>query len=352
MQGTTSLRDFFEHSYRPMKLPGDCKNTPPCYLAAINGLEKFWRSQEAAARDGLSLALSDTTETLIGQFLSHVLAWKHHSRATRNKHLRHLKAIWNWGMEEARRVEEETGKHPGLFRRKLRLKKIKEEEREPECWSQEQFALLLGTAADRSAHERAELPAYVGDCPACLWWPALILMIYSTGLRINALMQLRSADLNLEAQTVKVQAETQKDRAEKTFTLQAAVCDVVRRIRPDRLLCVFEEWPHDHTPATEGTWRTLREHYKLLLVQAGLPTTDKDLFHKLRRTFCTEVAITKGETAAQELAGHSHISVTRRYIDKKKLKPISAAESITPPNMPVQLRLIKPEDVPPSAKAS
>ncbi|HEX5105780.1 MAG TPA: tyrosine-type recombinase/integrase, partial [Pirellulaceae bacterium] len=282
MQATSPWRDLFEESYKPMNLRGCSPLTPGGHLAAINGLEAYWRSLEAG-RPGKTLRIGDVSETLIAKYLDHLLVVKRRRRATHNKHLRHLTAQWNWALSE------------GLVPRKLRLTQIKEEERDPDCWSQEEFTRLLFVAA--------ELRGYIGDVPACYWWPALILMVYSTGVRIDAIMRIRSADLDLEQRVVRVQAETQKDKAEQRFTLLPDVCGVLGRIRPERLPCVFDDWPLDRTAKARARngWDALRRAFRKLLAKAELPTTSRDLWHKLRRTFATEVTLSSGLKVAQAL---------------------------------------------------
>lgn len=333
LDSTTPLVDLFTESYRPMKLRGCSPHTPACHLAAIHGLETYWRSLDRQ-RSRRQLRVGDVTETLIAKYLDWLLTARRRKRATHNKHLRHLKAVWNWGRDE------------GLWEKGLRLDPLKDDERDPDCWSQEEFSRLLFAAAEQKG--------YVGDCPACYWWPGLILIVYSTGVRIDAVMHLLGADLDLEQRVVRVRAETQKDRAEQRFTLLPEVCAVLARMRPERLLHVFDDWPYDRTPyaTAHHTWTALREQYRRILAQAKLPVSSRDLFHKLRRTFATEVALAADIRVAQALLGHSHESVTRRYVDRSKLPGPSAADLIRPPALPIQLRLFKPDEPPPTAKAS
>jgi integrase len=315
--------DLFTDAYVPLRLGGCSRNTKSGFFAAIRGLERYWHSK-APERVAEKLPLGEWNKLLTAGYLAELIEKR--SRATRNKHLRHLLAVWNFGRELADEIATETGEHPGLFRLPLSLEFVKEDTDAPECWSQEEFARLLVAAA--------ETKGYIGDCPARYWWPSLILLAYSTGVRIEALMQIRSADLDLTTRWVIVRGRTQKDKEGQPFSLQEDTCGVLARMKPERNELVFGDWPF--------SIRTLTEHYREIIKRAGLPDTRKDLWHKLRRTFGTEVARSAGEIVAQTLLGHSHISVTRRYIDPKKLDKPSAADLIRPPSLPMQLRLFKP----------
>jgi integrase len=250
------------------------------------------------------------------------------SPATRNKHLRHLSAVWN---ELVRRK---------LVNDKLGLEKEDELLREPRAWLPEEFDRLLA--------QTAELRGRIGDVPKSAWWLALLLLDYNIGVRISALMSIQTRDLDLQAGTVMVRAEAQKDRSDQEFTLLPQSIDALRRIRPERLERVFEEWPYDRARSTKehrrNGYRTLTEHLRRLLAAAALPETSKDLWHKMRRTFVTEIARQAGVPTAQAMAGHSHQSVTARYLDKRRLELPSAAALLRQPTAPVQMRLFIPTD--------
>jgi integrase len=321
-----SVRELFTDHYKPLRLPGCSRHTPAGHLAAINGLEQFWLKRETARKAPITCI--DWTKPLTGLYLNELLESGKRSRGTYNKHLRHLAALWNFGREMALELAAESGEHPGVFRLPLGLDPLKETLDDPECWSQEELARLLVAAA--------ETKGYVGDCPACYFWPSLILLDYSTGVRIEALMKLLTADLDLVNRWAVVRGATQKDKEGQSFGLQEDVCDVLAMMKPQRNVRLFGDWTM--------SIRTLTEHFRHVLIRAGLPATRKDLWHKLRKTFGTEVTIAAGEVVAQALLGHSHISVTRRYIDKKKVGGPNAAQLIRPPQLPIQLKLFRPDD--------
>jgi hypothetical protein len=114
----------------------------------------------------------------------------------------------------------------------------------------------------------------IGKLPAKVFWPALILVIYDTGLRITALTSIPMADVDLARGWVTVRADLQKQKAEQVFELH-----------PDTIACLAK-MPVGRAMLFPLPIRlpALRERLRKLLIQAGLRATRYDLFHKLRRT--------------------------------------------------------------------
>ena len=84
-------------------------------------------------------------------------------------------------------------------------------------------------------------------------------------------------------------------------------------------------WPYARsTNGKQGPWKRLGE----ILNRAGLPTSHRDKFHKIRRTHATYLADVAGEEAAQRSLGHASIQTTRSYIDPTKLTRRSNAADI------------------------
>jgi len=322
-----SRPDFFRQFYVPSRLRGCSPLTPENHFAAIRGLAGFWQRQ-AAERAAQPFTVRDWLAggpDLVAQYLS---GRGDLTAATRNKHLRHLAAVWN---EFVRRK---------LVPDKLGLDQEDELLREPHCWLPDEYDRLLELAGKKRGR--------IGDAPAADWWLGLLLTDYNIGVRVSALMSIRTADTDLTAGTVLVRAEAQKDKADQLFTLLPQTIDALRRLRIERLTRVFEEWPFDRSRMTgqhrRNCYRTLTAHLRALLVQAGLPETSKDLWHKVRRTFVTEIARTAGEAVAQSMAGHSTLAVTKRYIDKRRMELPSAAALLRQPMLPMQMKLFTPEE--------
>lgn len=308
--------------YVPRNLRSGRNNTTAAYCQTYRQLQEFWRNKKPDERLVRNLTLADfADEDLIAQFL--------HSRCnaaigTRNKDLRHIRLLWNFA--------EELGESLG----KLRLKLEKEHLREPECWSPEELTAVIDSAASE--------PGYVGDVPARCWWPALILTDYATGARINAMMNTRSDSLDLSGGRLKLSADVQKQKADQWCQLIPEAVAALAAIRPERNVRIFDDWPHDRTEYARerGSWRTLSRRYKQILKRAGLSNGRLDMFHKIRKTFGTEITRAAGIATAQTLLGHSTPKVTARYIDKRFVETPNAATLLRRPTVPIQLRLFTP----------
>ena len=180
------------------------------------------------------------------------------------------------------------------------------DKRVPEAWSVDEMRRIITAAA--------ETPGMLCGIPAGKWWPAQLLTLYDTGLRIGALMALESAQLDFETGWLTVPADHQKQRAEQVFQLQADTLDAIAQTRPGERRELFP-WPF-----VDERWAVLRKRYRKILQRAGLPTDSRCLFHKVRRTSATLIADALGERAAQDHLGHSSLSVTKRYLDPRKMK--------------------------------
>lgn len=324
------MRDVYLHHLKPQRQRNCSPLLPADYLIVIAAAEKFWRSGDQSREDQpmTPAVWKEHGESLLARYLD---SRSDLSPPTVNKHLRYLRTLWNFLHAE------------DVLPKRFRLQETSELKREPRCWSQLEFTAILRSAMD--------LRGKVGDVPSNVWWPALILVMYAVGCRINAIMRIAVADLDLEAGTVLVRAETQKQKDDQLFTLIPEAVAALRLMRPDRLALVFEEWTFDQPNAKTGRrdWRTLTRHYRKILQRAGLPDSRRDLFHKVRRTFGTFIAAAAGRGAAKELLGHSTEKVTERYLDKRFLALPNAAELLQRPSVPIQLRLLPPDE-PPAAR--
>jgi len=247
---------------------------------------------------------------------------------TANKWFRNIRFLWRFAQEE------------DLLARRLKVKRYREPTIEPECWSLAEL--------DRILHHAARVKGRVGDVPAGLFWLSLITFKYSTGVRISAVMKCPIKKLDLPAARVKIAAATQKQKADQVFDLIPQCVEALSQLRPERNARIFDDWPYDRRPASR--WRALTQGLRRILRSAELPETSRDLWHKIRRTTITYTAAKAGKAAACEIAGHSHMSVTERYLDKSKLEHLSLRDILPQPNITIQLRLFQP-DAPPETEA-
>ena len=91
---------------------------------------------------------------------------------------------------------------------------------------------------------------------------------------------------------------------------------------------VFGCWQRDRT---SEDWPSLTAGLRRLLNQAGLPSGTRDLWHKIRRTFATQVCGSGGIAVAQSMLGHSSVAVTKRYIDPSQMPDANQADYLTSP---------------------
>jgi integrase/recombinase XerD len=202
-----------------------------------------------------------------------------------------LLALWNfaWRKRLVQELPRDVPKVPVLKRR-------------PRAWRVEQMGQIL-TAAHRCE-------GHVCGVPASIYWPALILCLYDTGLRVGALLSIRAAHVDLANCWLDVDAEDQKQGADQGLALHPLTAELIAASGLDSRGVLF--------PYT--TRKRLNSDLAEILGRAGLPNGSGDLFHKFRRTHATHVADVLGDEFARDQLGHSSVEITRRsYIDRSVL---------------------------------
>jgi len=251
--------------------------------------------------------IPDRPQPMLGdlsvELLAGAAAWRvrlGRSPATANRLLRHCRAVWSFAADD----ELLSPRMPQA----PKLRKFKEPKRTPDAWSIDELERLLTVANQQ--------PGKVGDIPASLFWPTLLGLLYWTGARISAAMQLRPDDVDLAGGWVRFAAESQKQFADQRFPITPDLGLLIAQIDAAgrNLPTVFADWHFDRTVAQ---WPALNRHLKRILVAAGLPAGRSSKFHRLRRTFATQVCSKAGIGVAQALLGHSSQATTRRYIDTR-----------------------------------
>lgn len=133
------------------------------------------------------------------------------------------------------------------------------------------------------------------------WWRGLLVVVFLTGWRIGAVMQLRRADVDLAAGTCLVRGESTKGKRDQLVPLHPVVVQHLKRLPG------FSERMFPFA----GTLRSLRRAFYRLQRLAGLPR--RYGFHALKRSFCTLNAPRLDPTALQYLAQHQSFETTRAY---------------------------------------
>jgi len=236
---------------------------------------------------------------------------------TVNKDIAQLRAIWREMYEY--RDGDQADDEPSRYNRNPppRIKRMIEELAAPECWSPEEFSRIVAAAA--------RAPGNIGRYPAGKFHKALLLTDYDTGARVDAIMRAAPANLDLTRGTLTLQAATQKQRKFQTWGLAADTLAALAAIYDPQAPRLFT-WPYDRGRG----WQKLTDAYREILCAAGLPSTEKDLFHKIRRTTATMICAQLGIEAAKEHLGHSSTSVTWRYIDRRFLPSTHTASRCLP----------------------
>lgn len=138
----------------------------------------------------------------------------------------------------------------------------------------------------------------------------LLLVLYYTGQRISATIALKLEDQSDNMLTFRWQND--KKRKEK-----------VRRIPRFlvRLLASLRRRPgDDRLIPTKKNTDLLYEQMKRVLIKAGLPHTNRDMFHKIRRSAATQIARNRTLEAARIFLDHSSVKVTRDYVDPRQIQ--------------------------------
>jgi integrase len=270
------IKDFFEDQYRIIRLRGRSQNTVRLYRTSIKLLDNLL---------GRSAVLSDFSDLTIARLMQNVLD-KGGSPFSANKHRSQLLAIWRYGcmiklVHHWPTVMAETTP-----------------ERIPVAWIASDLHQLMRTIDN--------LPGFVGETPAKLWWKALLLMLIDTGERISAISQVGWADI--EAVWLTVPAEYRKGkRRDRRYLLTDDTLAALSQLGKFRESKSIFPWPYNRT--------YLWTKYTKILEKAGLPAGRKDKFHRLRKTVGS-VAHANGLDATSVL-DHSSARVTKAYLDPR-----------------------------------
>ncbi|MFH1267452.1 MAG: tyrosine-type recombinase/integrase [Planctomycetota bacterium] len=243
----------------------------------------------AVRRFSVQLGRSPMIEDLTDENVSAHLAWlldQGLSRSTVNSKRRALLAVWRHAHRKKLLTELPT------------VETLREYRRLPEAWNLEELARLLQACARTGG--------MIGELPACWYWTALVLVLYRTGLRRRAAMQIERGHVDLRTGWLFVPGENQKQKVDQRFRLPDDALDAIRKIwLPTRRLLF--PWP--------SCSRQVFVQFGNVLRRGGLPCTRKDKFHKIRKTTASYIAKVAGVEAAGRQLGHSGVNVTKRYID-------------------------------------
>lgn len=245
-------------------------------------------------------ATKDFRRELLNRFIDWLLANRSPDTAWNKR--KDLLTLWSFAWEE------------GLYRtRPERIKKVRKPRRDPDAWTKAELRQIVLATGDMPGVMR-------NGIPFSLFFKALVLVLYSTGLRISAAVQLRN---RIDANgTIYADAATQKHNQHQQLTLQPAAIEACRAIRPHlnssdpRLL----PWPY--------TRDRVGRYWRRLLAHAGIEDHRRNGTQKIRRSAASWLELESPGSATRFL-GHSTPDLAlRHYLDPKI---IYAAASRTPP---------------------
>lgn len=293
----TTLLNVFQSKYRPTRLRQACPKTVLLYQRVIRLLY---------SQSGKELSVAELTDELVENFLSFCFD-NGVSARTCNHYRKAILALWRFAWRK--RLTNELPRD---------VTKLKTEDVIVDAWTTAELGQIVEAAT--------KLKGDVCDIRANLWWPAFILTLYDTGLRFNALILRRTTDLNFETGWLSVDAKDQKQRKAQAFKLHSDTLRFIGMMEPADRSFLF--------PWNFVCGKAIRDRYRKILQAAGLPCTKRDLFHKLRRTSATSLAMVTDENTARDHLGHSSVSMTRRYLDIRQLRAVAAADIINRPRIP------------------
>lgn len=277
-----TLRRVFREEYSPRRLAGKARDSIQDHETAIERLSWF------CAAD---VTIDQLSDALLERFMGWCLK-SGRSASTANGAAGSIYTLWRFAFSE------------GLLDRQPRKRhKMAVAKRLPEAWSLEEFGRLLRAAS--------ETEGWIGSVPASIWWPPLLLLLFDTGLRINAVLMLAPSALDAHG-WLTVPAEFQKQKTAQSMHLHADTLRSLMGLRAsgDRLFPT--PWK---SPVVQ-----LRRRFRRIVKRAGLPSGPRDMFHKIRRTTATYIADATCDEMAQRQLGHSSVSLTRAaYIDPRKI---------------------------------
>lgn len=294
-----TLLDYFEQTYRPLRLGDASAATLHHYRTNIADFSKFL---------GRPATLADLDDDMIVRMMGEHVR-RGNSPATANKFRNMICAIWNYAHRK-RHVEVGPDVRP-----------FKQPKRKPQAWSAEQAAHLIKTAYLGEWIKRP-FQRVIAGIPANLWWTGLLLLTYDTGARIGAVLQLRITDIDLDTRHLLIPAEFQKQFEDQSFFPTATTCAILRQFADVERELLF---PFPYNIAT------FYNRLDCLLQFAGLPHGRRDKMHRIRRTTATLCELHVGRGSASSYLGHSSPDITRAYIDTSKLPESRIADRLPRP---------------------
>lgn len=251
-----TLAEYFEASYLLQRLVCASPDTLEHYRLAV----KHWSAVHPELR------MQDVTTRDVAEFQSRVASGR--APATVNSYSRPIKAILRFAADDEEQVLE--GAVP-------RVRMVPERRSTPLALTLPEFGKILAYVG--------RLGGEVGRYAASEWWTAVLLTAWETGLRMRALLSVRTVDLLWDSGGLYSQADVAKDRETGWYPLQQPTLDAIQVVyKPSRELLFPRVWAIS----------TLGRMFHAILDASGIyaPKGAGMRFHRLRRSKAsyTEVA--------------------------------------------------------------
>ena len=298
-----TVRSFFWTVYMPLRLTTASKSCIQQMDVAINRFEVFLEREAM---------LTDLCENTMAAFLADSLARKL-SPVTCNMRAKSLSTIWRL----AKRKQSAMGLELSDDLEGLSLLRVPKNL--PRAWLPEEMDRLLESCL--KAHGR------LAGVQTKFFWASLLLVLYDTGLRLKAAMEIRFDEIDLTSHMLRVPADRMKNDCEQYFRLSDHTLQVISDASTPAREKVFP-FPFCHHRALYDRWR-------VILRRAGLPSTRNDMFHKIRRTTASNLAMVAGEWSAIQQLGHRNEGTIKRYIDPRFTANHDAARLLIRPGVAI-----------------
>jgi len=284
------LSEFFADVYRPLRLRGRSANTNRLYANTIRQYGLFL---------GREATTDDLNDLSVARFLEHRASCR--SPYTSEKERNQLCSLWRCASD--RRI---VGDRPCVPQSPLPA-------RVPQAWSVDELKRLLAHATVATGK--------IGDVPAHVYWPALILCLWQSAERIGAILSVKKEDYSRPR--ILVRAEYRKGgKRDKLYSFSDKACDLFDVLAKSSNGPHLFEWPKNRL--------YLWDRFGKLLKSAGLGGGKRCKFHQLRRSAATHFCARGGDPTA--LLDHSSPRVTKAYLDPRYIdtgpKPCDVLPSI------------------------
>ncbi len=277
------LEAFYKERYEPLALRSRRPNTKRLYRSTLRAFSIYLNRRAK---------LSDLDDATVSGFAAHRLENGLAKRSV-NKDLFNLLAIWRWAHKK------------GYVKNWPDVELERPPVRVPVALTREELTAVLDAIKVEVDHA---------------FWLALFLLIWNTGERIGAVMQLTWDRVDLSRGWVRFVAEDRKgataDNALPIAAYTVAALKVIKR----RDGLVFP-WPYSST--------YIYNRFGKIMQRAGLPNSGLYKFHVLRKSVASHYEAAGGN--ATELLGHTSRKVTRAYLDPRIVRKVSAIDLLFEP---------------------